>query len=79
MVELASCGPVGRDAPQWRDYLIVSPLWSFKKSWVYCGKATRMTALTHTSLCDKMAVAFRSAGDNRFGLKGFHCEYEAIE
>ena len=39
----------------------VSPLWTFKKSWVYCGHATTLTALTHVSLCDKMAVAFRYA------------------
>ena len=78
-VELASCGPIGRDAPSWRDYLVVSPLWSFKKSWVYCGHATTMTALTHTSLCDKMAVSFRSGGDNEFGLKGFHCTYQVIK
>ena len=98
-VDLEPCGPLGRDSPIWKDYLIgeglnlielslktleqmlhpcvqylvpltprclslflpVSPLWSFKKSWVYCGHATTLTALTHVSLCDKMAVAFRFA------------------
>lgn len=47
-----------------KDYLIVSPLWTFKKSWVYCGHATTLTALTHTSVCDKMAVAFRETFNN---------------
>eukprot|EP00095_Tigriopus_kingsejongensis_P012540 maker-scaffold262_size232883-snap-gene-1.9 protein:Tk12540 transcript:maker-scaffold262_size232883-snap-gene-1.9-mRNA-1 annotation:"rendezvin" len=75
-IQLESCGPLGKDSPMWKDYLIISPLWSFKKSWVYCGHATTMTALRHTSLCDKMAIAFRSNANGK-RHRGFHCTYQA--
>ena len=52
-------------------------MWTFKKSWVYCGKATTVSAIVHTSLCDKMAIAFRS-NDNEKRYKGFHCTYSVI-
>ena len=35
------CGTNEGSAPEWRDYLVISPLWSFKRSWLYCGHATR--------------------------------------
>ena len=31
VINLESCGVLGRDSPRWRDYLVISPLWSFKK------------------------------------------------
>ena len=77
MIDLEPCGVAGGFAPNWRDYLIISPMWTFKKSWVYCGKATTISAISHTSLCDKMAIAFRS-DDNEKRYKGFHCTYTVI-
>ena len=77
MIDLEPCGVAGGFAPNWRDYLIISPMWTFKKSWVYCGKATTISAISHTSLCDKMAIAFRS-DDNEKRHKGFHCTYTVI-
>ena len=76
-VELAKCKDLGRDSPDWRDYLVISPTWAFRKSWVYCGHATKLAALTHTSICEQMAVAFRS-DESADSNKGFHCTYEAI-
>ncbi|TRY78688.1 hypothetical protein TCAL_04232 [Tigriopus californicus] len=76
-IHLESCGTLGKNSPMWKDYLIISPLWSFKKSWVYCGHATTMTALRHISLCDKMAIAFRS-NENGKRYQGFHCTYQVF-
>ena len=77
-IHLESCGVAGGFAPNWRDYLVISPMWTFKKSWVYCGKATTVSAIVHTSLCDKMAISFRS-NDNEKRYKGFHCTYTIID
>jgi len=30
-LQLQGCALMGKDSPTWRDYLIISPLWSFKK------------------------------------------------
>lgn len=76
-LQLEPCGRLGRGSPDWRDYLVVSPLWSFRKSWVYCGPATSVTALRHTSVCDQMAVAFRT-DRNGGGARGFHCVYHVV-
>ncbi len=76
-IKLESCGTLDKYSPKWKDYLIISPLWSFKKSWVYCGHATTVTALRHTSLCDKLAVAFRSNVNGR-RFKGFTCQYRVF-
>ena len=77
-LHLESCGEMDREAPMWKDYLIISPSWDFRKSWVYCGQAVTVNSLTHTSLCDKMAITFRSNG-NAAGLQGFECSYQVIE
>ena len=56
-IELEPCGSQNGFAPSWRDYLIVSPLWNFKKSWVYCGHATTLTSIKHTSVCNQASNA----------------------
>ena len=77
-IHLESCGVAGPLAPNWRDVLIVSPLWTFKKSWVYCGRATKdIKAIKHTSICHRMAVTFRS-NDNHLQYMGFHCSYKVV-
>ena len=77
-IELTECKDLGRDSPDWQDYLVISPTWAFRKSWVYCGHATKLKTLTHTSICQTMAVAFRSDENADESNKGFHCTYEAI-
>ena len=55
-IKLEPCGSQNGFAPSWRDFLIVSPLWNFKKSWVYCGHATTLTSIKHTSVCNQVWV-----------------------
>jgi hypothetical protein len=55
MIQLESCGAQNGFAPSWKDHLIISPLWNFKKSWVYCGFATTLTSIKHTSICSQVA------------------------
>ena len=71
------CGTNEGSAPEWRDYLVISPLWSFKRSWLYCGHATSVRHVKHISLCHKMALSFRS-NNNHNCNKGFHCTYTVI-
>ena len=77
-IELESCGMAGGVSPNWRDYLIISPMWTFKKSWVYCGRATKdIKSIVHTSICERLGVTFRS-NDNQKQYAGFHCLYEIV-
>ena len=73
------CGDPEGNPPDWRDYLVISPLWSFKRSWLYCGAAasTDIKSVRHTSLCHKMAVSFRS-NNNQNCHQGFFCTYRVI-
>ena len=65
------------NSPEWKDYLVISPLWNFKRSWLYCGHATKVRNVKNTSLCHKMAVSFRS-NNNHNCMKGFFCTYRVI-
>lgn len=71
-IQLESCGGQNGFAPSWKDYLIISPLWNFKKSYVYCGFATTLNTIKHTSVCDQMAITFRS-NNNAKNYQGFRC------
>ncbi len=76
-IDLPPNRPMNGDSPDWNDVLIVSPTFKFTKSWAYCGHATKGQTVVHESLCNHMAVSFKSDGIDD-GKKGFHCTYEVI-
>lgn len=61
---------------------MISPHWTFSRSWVYCGQISaghaEGTRLVHTTACDRIAVAFK-ANDNHGRYRGFSCTYRVIE